>query len=127
MFLPPALPVALLILAGAPAQAPLLDEAQPVAPGQGLPQNQAQALAVQLGHVVGTAMECAVDRNLDGAEAQAEQMVNTAAMNAGEDPIQLDDRFHDAMAEAREQVLDNQGNCAQAKTDLQKLQGRTPD
>lgn len=123
MLVPPGLPLAFIILTGAPAQQPLLDEPPP---GQALPQDPAQALAIQLGHTIGAAMECAVDPDVDGAEAHAEQMLNQAAANADEDPIALDDRFHDAMAEAREQVLDNQANCAQAKADLEKLQGKTP-
>lgn len=127
MIISPALPVSLLLLAAMPVEGPLLDEPQPVAPGQALPENQAQSLALQLGGMIGTAMECAAGQDIDGAEAKAEAMVHDAAMNANDDPIELDDRFHDAMAAARDQVLNNEANCAKAKAALQKFEGQQPD
>ncbi|MGH7091776.1 MAG: hypothetical protein ACREFQ_23040 [Stellaceae bacterium] len=127
MIVPAALPVALLLLTAMPVEGPLLDEPQPLAPGQALPENQAQSLALQLGTMIGTAMECAAGQDVDGAEAKAEAMVHDAAMSANDDPIELDDRFHDAMAAARDKVLGNQANCGQAKAALQKFVGQQPD
>jgi ElaB/YqjD/DUF883 family membrane-anchored ribosome-binding protein len=138
MILPLALPISLLLLAAAPGApvapgGPLPYDPQAIAPAPGTlppqdqtPQGQARALALNLGHTIGVAMECAVGQDMDNAESKAEQMVDQAANNAHEDPMELEDRFHDAMAEGRDQVLDNQADCSRAKSDLDKFQGQQP-
>jgi hypothetical protein len=124
MILPLALPAALFLLVADPIDQPDYVP-QTLAPAEALPTDQARTLALQLGHTIGVAMECATGQDLDGIEAQAEHQVDEAATNAHEDPMELEDRFHDAMAEGRDQVLDNQADCNQAKADLQKMQGQT--
>jgi hypothetical protein len=109
-----ALSFAAILLVAGPAPAPAPDR---------VPRSDAEKLAMQLGHSVGAAKECALGERADAAMAKAIRMVHQAAEAENMDTLDMNDRLHDAMQEGREAILNRTMSCEQARTDLKRLEG----
>jgi hypothetical protein len=115
MLFHPALSIAL-VLAAAQAPAP--------APDDLVPRSNAERLAVQLGHSIGAARQCALGDRADAARTKAEAMITNASDQDNLDSYDMLQRFREAIQEGREAVLDRTMTCEQARGDLATLEGQ---
>src|ERR1700743_3340010 len=102
MLFHPALSIAF-ILPAAPGPAPNADDL--------VPRSDAEKLAVQLGHSIGAARQCALGDRADADRAKAEALISNASEADNLDSYDVLTLFRDAIREGRDAVLDHTMTC----------------